>query len=434
MAKRTVYFIKITLFLVLGSSCIFAQQNPSHPSPKTQKTAPPEPSAIAALLKDSLVLIETQDKAGRQIALGSGFFIDKHTILTNAHMLKWAHSATVKIVKDGVRVSAQKVLTMDRLHDLCTFTVDYAGIPVKTTLLTPQIGDRVYVLGNPLGLEATFSSGMVTAIRTDAIQMDAPISHGSSGGPVANGQGEVIGVSKSSMSEGQNLNFAVPLPSMSHVVDNLPIEDAGRMALTDRDFFHLSGPVKSVSVWESVYRSDGELAPPELLLVQEYDQHGGIILVRKPAENGITNEWIFERGDDTLITSVRDRKGTDLTPPTFKNHAEALALECYRHPLAMEQPVPFNPGRTNVYDDFGNVIEMRRNGVLLARKTYDEPGLPTEHFELDPSGNVKFRNRYQYEFDAQGNWIKQYATQLNPAYHAGSWFPLLVQTREITYW
>src|SRR5262249_45061622 len=77
-----------------------------------------------------------------------------------------------------------------------------------------QVGETVYAVGNPQGLEGTFSQGIVSSIRevgTDKLlQITAPISPGSSGGPVLNGKGEVIGVSVATFRGGQNLNFAIP--------------------------------------------------------------------------------------------------------------------------------------------------------------------------------------------------------------------------------
>jgi hypothetical protein len=76
------------------------------------------------------------------------------------------------------------------------------------------VGDAVYAIGNPEGLEGTFSEGIVSGIRTigadKLLQITAPISPGSSGGPVINGRGDVVGVAVATFSEGQNLNFAIP--------------------------------------------------------------------------------------------------------------------------------------------------------------------------------------------------------------------------------
>lgn len=77
-----------------------------------------------------------------------------------------------------------------------------------------QVGDSVFAVGNPQGLEGTFSQGIISSIRQigteTLLQLTAPISPGSSGGPVLNSQGEVIGVSVATFRGGQNLNFAIP--------------------------------------------------------------------------------------------------------------------------------------------------------------------------------------------------------------------------------
>src|SRR5439155_12805276 len=77
------------------------------------------------------------------------------------------------------------------------------------------IGDEVYAVGNPRGLEGTFSPGIVSGIRQTTsetlLQITAPISPGSSGGAVLNRRGEVIGIAVATIREGQNLKFAVPI-------------------------------------------------------------------------------------------------------------------------------------------------------------------------------------------------------------------------------
>jgi len=76
-----------------------------------------------------------------------------------------------------------------------------------------EVGDTVYVAGNPKGLEGTFSQGIVSGIRrvkgNRYLQITAAISEGSSGGPILNESGDVIGIAVATVREGQNLNFAV---------------------------------------------------------------------------------------------------------------------------------------------------------------------------------------------------------------------------------
>lgn len=79
----------------------------------------------------------------------------------------------------------------------------------------PEIGEKIYAVGNPKGLNGTFSEGIISGVRdiqaNNILQITAPISPGSSGGPVLNSSGQVVGIAFSSYSSGQNLNFAIPV-------------------------------------------------------------------------------------------------------------------------------------------------------------------------------------------------------------------------------
>ncbi|HMC97190.1 MAG TPA: serine protease [Flavobacteriales bacterium] len=91
------------------------------------------------------------------------------------------------------------------------------AIPISTEAV--RVGQRIYVIGTPQGLPATFSDGLVSSVRTgegvSRIQITAPISPGSSGGPVLNAKGQLVGVAVEQFREGQNLNFAIPAADLS---------------------------------------------------------------------------------------------------------------------------------------------------------------------------------------------------------------------------
>jgi hypothetical protein len=93
------------------------------------------------------------------------------------------------------------------------------------TAIECKVGDPVFAVGNPRGLEGTLSEGIVSAIRpvgADAVlQISAPISPGSSGGPVLDGSARVIGVAAATLKGGQNLNFAIPSAYVSRLVSGL---------------------------------------------------------------------------------------------------------------------------------------------------------------------------------------------------------------------
>lgn len=162
----------------------------------------------------SVVLIVIYDKTGDIYGVGSGFFIEPGKILTNAHVVEDAYSAEVS--SENEYYDQITVLKSDIASDLALIEVEDRGEPVLEFEEEEKIrpGQRVIVIGNPLGLEKTISDGLISAIRAvdgkpQAIQISAPISPGSSGGPLLNLNGRVIGVASASIVEGQNLNFAI---------------------------------------------------------------------------------------------------------------------------------------------------------------------------------------------------------------------------------
>lgn len=155
-------------------------------------------------------------KSDKTISEGSGFFIRPNYIATNYHVIEGATAAYIKLVGKQTTYRVEHITAIDPEHDLAILKVSNAN-PVVLSLANSdkvEIGETVYAVGNPKGfLEGTVSNGIISGIRTDTnkkwLQMTAPISPGSSGGPVLNTRGEVIGISLGDI-DGQNLNFAVP--------------------------------------------------------------------------------------------------------------------------------------------------------------------------------------------------------------------------------
>lgn len=130
-----------------------------------------------------------------------------------------------------------RIIALDREADLALLSVPTA-IPKNIAPLTlapescaPETGETVYALGNPEGMVGTISPGIVSAVMRSSqkkarIQITAPISTGSSGGPVVNNRGKVIGVAVGSLSEGQNLNFAIPVSLVHGLLKTASFPDA----------------------------------------------------------------------------------------------------------------------------------------------------------------------------------------------------------------
>ncbi|HMS38749.1 MAG TPA: trypsin-like peptidase domain-containing protein [Pyrinomonadaceae bacterium] len=168
-------------------------------------------------IKPAVVAIITYDKDGEKLSQGSGFFIASNRVITNLHVVEDAYKAEIK-THDGKTYQVNGVLGSDDEGDLAVLEINLP-VTVKITPLIiakikPEEGERILVIGNPLGLEGTISDGLVSSIRVipdfgSIIQITAPISPGSSGSPVINLQGQVIGVATSQLAKGQNLNFAM---------------------------------------------------------------------------------------------------------------------------------------------------------------------------------------------------------------------------------
>jgi len=164
----------------------------------------------------SVVILVMQDSHGQPTSLGSGFFVKEDVIATNLHVLEGAASGYVKIVGKKPKYDIAGFVAIDRYRDLVLLKV--REVKALTLVLADSndiaVGDEVYAVGNPQGLEGTFSKGIVSSIRKvgkdSLLQITAPISPGSSGGPVLNTEGKVVGVSVATFKGGQNLNFAIP--------------------------------------------------------------------------------------------------------------------------------------------------------------------------------------------------------------------------------
>ncbi len=165
----------------------------------------------------SVVSIEMQDGAGYPMSFGSGFFVEDEVVASNFHVVEGTSKGTIKISGKTEKVVIKSILASDQTNDLVLLKVPRGdGPPLKLAgSSSVEVGDEVFAVGSPHGLEGTFSQGIVSAFREHGrrklIQITAPISPGSSGGPILNAKAEVVGVATAYLKDGQNLNFAVSI-------------------------------------------------------------------------------------------------------------------------------------------------------------------------------------------------------------------------------
>src|SRR6266496_1493464 len=175
-------------------------------------------------IKPSAVAIETFDARGEKVSRGSGFFIDLDRVVTNRHVIEGAYRAEVHL-NSGNTYQVKSVIAVDAEGDIALLKIDAPAAQIRPLSLdrtSPQEGESVVVIGNPFGLEGSVTNGIVSAVRDiptfgRIIQITAPISPGSSGSPVVNMQGQVIGVATLQITGGQSVNFAIPSERISQL-------------------------------------------------------------------------------------------------------------------------------------------------------------------------------------------------------------------------
>jgi tetratricopeptide (TPR) repeat protein len=218
-----------TLFAgVLASMFMFAG------SASAQATASSDASSVYQTVAPSVFVVETRDSAGRSLGIGTAFLIPGGYLVTNAHVIRQG----APFLRTGAVALPLVVDRADAVQDLALLkaAVPIDAPPLRLGTSTPPIGTSIIVLGNPHGLERSISQGLISGIRQHGgrtlLQISAPISPGSSGGPVMTNDGVVVGVTVSYLEDGQNLNFAVPVSQVAALIASSSPPIADRRATT----------------------------------------------------------------------------------------------------------------------------------------------------------------------------------------------------------
>lgn len=177
---------------------------------------------IYAKCSNAVFSLTTYDKEGEALSSGSGVFLSSDgEAVTNWHVLDGAANAKVT-ASDGKTYDVSGIYDYDAENDLARIQIQGSGftamqVNYSGVLLT---GATVYAIGNPMGLENSISAGIISSARrvvngVTYIQVTTPISNGSSGGALINEKGELIGITSASVSNGQNLNLAIPIGALT---------------------------------------------------------------------------------------------------------------------------------------------------------------------------------------------------------------------------
>lgn len=174
-------------------------------------------SEIVKMISPSVVSILNYNRSREIAGRGTGFFTGgPGEVVTSRHVLRDAAYAEIR-TSDGRTYPINRIISEDDQNDLVVLATGVPpgeARPLKISTFMPERGDKVIVIGGPLGLEQSVSDGIVSAYRSmnnrKVIQITAPISPGSSGSPVVNSRGEVVGIAFMQLVRGQNLNFCIP--------------------------------------------------------------------------------------------------------------------------------------------------------------------------------------------------------------------------------
>lgn len=205
--------------------------------------------------------------------LGTGFFIDNGTIITNYHVIEEASRISVHM-RNGENFDVSYVLGYSKELDIAILRIPTTNDVLKPNQHGVTVGETVYTIGSSLGLTDTFSDGIVTnSLRelegTTYIQTNAAMSKGNSGGPLLNAYGEVIGINTMYLVDGQNLNFAIYLPQIFQVSTAMPMnieefyEKTSESSLLYEDTA-ISGSKDTCQVLNSGSMMSGVIEPNEI--------------------------------------------------------------------------------------------------------------------------------------------------------------------------
>ncbi|MGD0527511.1 MAG: trypsin-like peptidase domain-containing protein [Polyangiaceae bacterium] len=316
---------------------------------------PLTPADIAARSLPSVVTMRTAR------TLGTGFIVRADGwIATNLHVVVGGPRVVVTL-RDGRELPVIEVLAASPDHDLALVRVEAQGLPVLALGDSDAMraGDPVVAIGNPMGLEDTVSNGLVSARRKvekglEVLQVSAPIAPGSSGGPLFNERGEVIGVATAVVEGGQNLAFGMPVRYLVPMMEKpAPMAFAEFAALiANLRAASAPKPRRSVPHFPTAFL-DGCSVDAQKLTVK---------MVGAAIEAGAP---LYNAGKPDACYHVYDGATSDLVrrlPASCHGPAKALG-DAQRHAASLTDPVAQAWAMRDAFDGVLDVIARKQDGT-----------------------------------------------------------------------
>jgi serine protease Do len=187
------------------------------------------PEELFTRTSPSIWFVYGADNTEKRVSQGSGVVVGPQRVVTNCHVVQGA--SVIFLRKENV-IYIAKLEHRDAARDLCQLQVPNFTAPAVElgSSKALKVGQKVFALGNPKGLEVTLSDGLVSALRgpdgvDPIIQTTAPISAGSSGGGLFDEQGKLVGITTLQNRSGQNLNFAIPVDWVNELSERVKMAE-----------------------------------------------------------------------------------------------------------------------------------------------------------------------------------------------------------------
>ena len=317
------------------------------------------PNDLFNTMSPAVVRVIVQSTGRRSVGQGSGFLVSPDGwLVTNYHVIEWADTATV-VLSDYTDLMVHGVGAIDREADLALLKIGGKNLPclIISPNLPPAVGTMVFAIGSPEGLMNTFSPGLISGHRMQhgvpILQTTAPVSYGSSGGPLLTDKGVVVGVTSRIRAAGQNLNFAIPA---SRVIDLLCKQGKiVRLSELHAKPFKDSIIVQLDLAWKALEKRDLDAAEkilkplasvhtdnPFVLFAygQLHRKRGAYALAIKAFEGAVKLKGDYAEAYYHIGVTYCDREAL---AAIVHDHGEALALE-QRAKEALQNAVKFDPG------------------------------------------------------------------------------------------
>jgi S1-C subfamily serine protease len=336
MMKRTFALALLSIVTVPQSSHQSARAETATKTGVSQAGADLSPSQIFSRARSSVVVIVAAAQKDQRKALGSGFIVNHGRIVTNHHVVEGMTEAYV-VFSDGEVKPVSRVIADSAQQDLIVLATETGN---RSPLgfgdeLSLQQGDSVYALGAPKGLELSFTNGIVSSFRKSnaqfLIQTTAPIAPGSSGGPLFDRSGHVVGVTTSMLSDAAGIYFSVGIGDVRRLLRTpqgvaLPFAEWAKQQGDNRP----SEPASGIAPRQP---QEGQATTPSLQdtlsWMEKFSQINGLVVRNGKfvAKNALYHSLLPSSPWDCNVLITADYPTYDGTPRAEGNIADTASIQ-----------------------------------------------------------------------------------------------------------